>query len=103
MVRRQAPASSDGLDSNASNRYRGALAVNVFEVILVFVVVAPGAVFALFALLWLLGWTPSERLLSWITGLTFSACVSGVVALIWKVVSASTVTVSFGTWFAVGT
>jgi NADH-quinone oxidoreductase subunit L len=77
--------------------------VNAFEGTLVFVVVAPGAVFALFALLWLLGWTPSERLLSWITGLTFSACASGVAALVWKVVSASNVTVSFGSWFAVGT
>lgn len=77
--------------------------MNIFEAILVFVVLAPGAVFALFALLWLLAWTPSERLLSWITGLTFSACVSGVVALVWKVVFASNVTVSFGSWFAVGT
>jgi NAD(P)H-quinone oxidoreductase subunit 5 len=77
--------------------------VNAFEAILVFVVVAPGAVFALFALLWLLGWTPSERLLSWITGLTFLACVFGVAALVWRVVSASNVTVSFGSWFAVGT
>jgi NAD(P)H-quinone oxidoreductase subunit 5 len=77
--------------------------VNAFEAILVVVVVAPGVVFALFAFLWLLAWTPSERLLSWTTGLTFSACVSGVAALVWKVASASSVTVPLGSWFAVGT
>jgi len=77
--------------------------VNPFQAILVVVVLAPGVVFALFALLWLLAWTPSERLLSWITGLTFSGCASGVAALIWKITSASNITVSLGSWFAVGT
>lgn len=72
------------------------------EATLVFVVLAPGVVFAIFALLWLLGWTPGERLLSWITGLTFSACAFGIAALAWTVASRSTVTVSFGNWFAVG-
>ena len=47
------------------------------QAMLVFVVVAPGVVFAVLALLWLLGWVPSERVLSRITGLTFSACDSG--------------------------
>jgi NAD(P)H-quinone oxidoreductase subunit 5 len=103
MVRGQAPASSDGLDSDASNIDRRTLAVNAFQDFLVFIVVAPGAVFAVFALLWLLDWTPSERLLSWITGLTFSACAFGVAALVWKLASASNITVSFGSWFAVGT
>lgn len=72
--------------------------------ILVCVVLAPGIVFAIFALLWLLlAWTPSERFLSRITGLTFLACVSGVAALLWKLVSASSITVSLGSWFSVGT
>jgi NAD(P)H-quinone oxidoreductase subunit 5 len=77
--------------------------VNPFQAILVFVVLAPGIVSALFALLWLLGWTPSERLLSWITGLTFFACSSGVAVLVWRMTWASNVTVSFGSWFAVRT
>jgi NADH-quinone oxidoreductase subunit L len=77
--------------------------VNVFQDIVVFVVVAPGLIFAVFALLWLLDWAPTERLLSWITGLTFAACTCGVAALIWKIASASNVTVSLGSWFAVGT
>jgi NAD(P)H-quinone oxidoreductase subunit 5 len=76
--------------------------VNAFQDILIFVVVAPGFIFAVFALLWLLDWVPSERLLSWITGLTFATCTSGVAALVWKIRSASNITVTFGSWFAVG-
>jgi len=77
--------------------------VNHSQAILVFVVVAPGVVFGMFALLWLLGWTPGERFLSWITGLTFSACSLGIAAIAWTVISASKgVTVAFGNWFAVG-
>ena len=76
--------------------------MNPFQDILVFVVVAPGVIFGLFGLLWLLDWVPSERLLSWITGLTFASCTSGVAALVWKITSASSITVTFGNWFAVG-
>jgi NAD(P)H-quinone oxidoreductase subunit 5 len=72
------------------------------QAILVFVVLAPGAVFAVFALLWLLGWTPSERFLSRITALTFAACAFGIASLGWTVASGTTVTVTFGNWFAVG-
>jgi NADH-quinone oxidoreductase subunit L len=78
--------------------------VNFFHVILVVVVLAPAVVFALFALLWLLiAWTPSERVVSSITGLTFLACTSGVAALIWKLASAPSIMVSLGSWFSVGT
>ncbi|HKT26347.1 MAG TPA: proton-conducting transporter membrane subunit [Terriglobales bacterium] len=76
--------------------------MNLSQAILVFVVLAPGVVFAVFALLWLLGWSPGERLLSWITGLTFTACMFGTAALVWTITSGSTVTVAFGNWFAVG-
>ena len=77
--------------------------MNHSQAILVFVVVAPGVVFGMFALLWLLGWTPGERFLSWITGLTFSACSIGIAAIAGTVISASKgVTVTFGNWFAVG-
>src|SRR5690348_17275294 len=102
MVRRQAPASSDGLDSNASSCCRRRRDMSLSQAILVFVVLAPGVVFGVFAFLWLLGWTPGERLLSWITGLTFAACAFGIAALVWTVASGSTVTVAFGNWFAVG-
>ncbi len=75
--------------------------MNPSQAILIFVVLAPGVVFATFALLWLLGWTAGERFLSWITGLTFAACAFGIAALVWKVASGLTVTVAFGSWFAV--
>jgi len=70
---------------------------------LAFVVLAPGVVFAIFALLWLLGWTPSERVLSRVTGLTFSACFFSLIALFWTLASTRSpaVVVSFGSWFAV--
>jgi NADH-quinone oxidoreductase subunit L len=79
--------------------------VSLSQDILVFVVLAPGVVFGVLASLWLLGWTPGERFLSWITGLTFSACALGIIELAWTLASASSssaaVTVTFGNWFAV--
>ena len=73
---------------------------------LVFVVLAPGFVFGILASLWLLGWAPSERMLSRVTGLAFSFCALGVAALVWRVASApnsaSVIAVTFGNWFAVG-
>src|SRR5579872_7169195 len=102
MVRRQASTSSDGLDSTASNAGWRPREMNLSQAILVFVVLAPGVVFAVFALLWLLGWTPGERFLSWITGLTFVACTLGIASLVWSVAFGSTITVRFGNWFAVG-
>ena len=64
---------------------------------LVFVVLAPGVVFAALALLWVAGWTAPERVISRITGATFSA---SLVALV-VVSTARTVTVTFGNWFNV--
>ena len=76
------------------------------QALLVFVVLAPGVVFGVLALLWLLGWVPRERVVSRITGLTFSACVVGLAALVWNLAfgagkPAAAVVVTFGTWFAV--
>ena len=79
--------------------------MSLSQAILVFVVLAPGVVFGLLALLWLLGWVPSERVVSKITGLTFSACVAGLAVLVWNLAfggkPARAVVVTFGTWFAV--
>ena len=73
------------------------------QAILVFVVLAPGVVFGMFALLWLLGWTPGERVASRITAGTFSACALGVSGLFWKLAFGGEprVAVTFGNWFAV--
>ena len=80
--------------------------MSLWQAILAFVVTAPGIVFGTFSLLWLLGWAPTERLLSRITGLTFSASTLGIAALVWRVTSPlsgpAAVTVAFGSWFAVG-
>ncbi len=80
--------------------------MSLSQATLVFVVLAPGFVFGILASLWLLGWAPSERMLSRVTGLTFSSCVLGVAALVWRVATApnnaSVVAVTFGNWFAVG-
>ncbi|HVB87704.1 MAG TPA: proton-conducting transporter membrane subunit [Candidatus Dormibacteraeota bacterium] len=73
--------------------------------ILVFVVLAPGAMFAILASLWMVGWTPSERVLTWLTGATFLGCTLGVAALAWTILAPrgpSAVVVTFGNWFSVG-
>ncbi len=71
--------------------------------LLVFVVAAPGAVFALLALCWLAGWTPGERLVSRITGAVFAASVPALTAIVWKLAASgqTAVTVAFGNWFTV--
>ena len=77
--------------------------MNLSQAALVFVVLAPGVVFGVFALLWMLGWVPGERVVSRITGLTFSACVIALAVLVWKLAStgAAGIVVTFGNWFAV--
>jgi NADH-quinone oxidoreductase subunit L len=77
--------------------------VDFSQAALAFLVLAPGGVFALLALLWLLGWAPSERTLSRITGTTFSLCLLALAFIVWTIGStgAKTVTASFGNWFVV--
>ena len=72
--------------------------MSVSQDALVFVVLAPGVVFGIFALLWLFGWVPSERLLSGITGLTFSACLFALAGIFWTLAStgARGIAVTFG-------
>ena len=72
------------------------------QIILVAVVLAPGVAFALLSLSWLLGWVPGERVVSRLTGVTFSLCALGLAGLVWKLAAAgSTTVVTFGNWFAV--
>jgi NADH-quinone oxidoreductase subunit L len=77
--------------------------VDISQAALLFVVVAPGAVFTTFAVLWLLGWVPSERVVTRITGLAFSACVLALALIVWTLAStgAPAVTATFGNWFVV--
>ena len=78
--------------------------MSLSQAALVFVVLAPGGVFGVFGLLWLLGWIPSERFLSRITGIMFSACVVALAILLGKLASSGStgVVVTFGNWFSVG-
>ena len=71
------------------------------QAMLVFVVLAPGVVFAGLALLWLLGSVPAERAVSRITGVTFSAAILGLLVVLRQVAATGAVTVTFGNWFAV--
>jgi NADH:ubiquinone oxidoreductase subunit 5 (subunit L)/multisubunit Na+/H+ antiporter MnhA subunit len=71
------------------------------QAMLVFVVLAPGAVAAVFGLAWLAGWVPRERVVSGITGLTFSASVAAMAVVTRRLASARAVTVTFGNWFSV--
>jgi NAD(P)H-quinone oxidoreductase subunit 5 len=77
--------------------------VNFSQATLVYVVAAPGVVFAVFGLLWLMGWVPPERLLSRVTGAMFSASVFGLAAIVCRLAFTGTrsVEVAFGNWFAV--
>lgn len=68
---------------------------------LVFAVVAPGVVFAVLALMWLLGWTPPERVVARFTGATFAAALLSMTVVFPKVLRSGTVTVEFGSWFTV--
>jgi hypothetical protein len=72
--------------------------VDYSQAMLMFVVLAPGVVFTVFALLWLAGWVPRERVLSLITGTTFSASGIALAAIPWnlKAAGAPVVAVSFG-------
>jgi NADH-quinone oxidoreductase subunit L len=67
------------------------------------VVLAPGLVFGVLAICWLLGRVPTERVVSRITALTFSASIFGLALIIWRLglTDELSVTVTFGNWFAV--
>ena len=77
--------------------------MDFWQAAFVFAVLAPGAAFAVLALGWLLGWTASERVVSRVTGVTFSASVFALALVVWRVGStgAPSLTVEFGNWFTV--
>jgi len=73
------------------------------QTLLVFAVLAPGVVFAVLALGWLAGWIPSERVVSRITSLAFSASVFALAVVFWRLAATGTpaVILTFGNWFTV--
>ena len=74
------------------------------QIALVVTVVAPGVVFVVLAMLWLLGWAPHEHLVARITGATFSAACLAFAVVVWQLVfgGARLVVATFGNWFTVG-
>jgi NADH-quinone oxidoreductase subunit L len=75
--------------------------MDVSQALLLFIVLAPGVVFSVISLLWLMGWVPTERVLSRTTGIVFAASILALAAIVWNV-GADSVTIEFGNWFAVG-
>lgn len=77
--------------------------MSLSQALLVSVVLAPGVIFALLSLSWLLGWVPGERAVSTITGVIFSLSALALAGLLWRVAAnrSSAVVVTFGNWFAV--
>jgi NADH-quinone oxidoreductase subunit L len=77
--------------------------VDFTQATLVFVVLAPGVVFGVLALLWLLGWVPPERVISRVAGWMFSASIVALLLVLRSLAAsgAPAVTVTFGNWFAV--
>jgi len=79
------------------------MTVDFWQATLTFVVLTPGVVFGVLALLWLLGWAPTERVVSRITALTFSVSIFGLALIVGRLgyTGAASVAVTFGNWFAV--
>ena len=77
--------------------------MDFWQASLLFVVWAPGMVFGALGLLWLLGWVVSERVVSRLTRVTFSASILALALIIWRLASTGTesIMVTFGNWFAV--
>jgi len=77
--------------------------MTISQMLLLAVVGAPGAVFALFSLLWLLGWTPPERLLTRVTSVVYLLATAAVGWLAWSLHASgqTAIAVSLGDWFVV--
>jgi NAD(P)H-quinone oxidoreductase subunit 5 len=73
------------------------------EILLLIVVLLPGATAVLLGLAWLAGWLPSERVVSRITGATYALCAVALAVLIWSLAAGGTsrIVIEFGAWFAV--
>jgi NAD(P)H-quinone oxidoreductase subunit 5 len=78
--------------------------MDFLQTLVVFVVAAPGLAFVLLSLAWLAGLSPSERLVSRLTALTFSASAVALAPVCWKLLvrGGAPIAVAFGNWFAVG-
>lgn len=76
----------------------------MMESLLMAIVATPGVTFLALSLVWLLGWTPPERLVARLTAASFSVITACVVWLTWLMFASDTVSVrvSLGQWFHAG-
>ena len=74
------------------------------ESLLLFIVTAPGFAFLALGLVWMLGWTPSERIVARLTALVYGAVVAASAWLSIDMIRSGhhTVEKSLGDWFVVG-
>jgi len=77
--------------------------LTLMQAVLLAVVLAPGAVFSLFSILWLLGWNAPERALTRVTAIVYSLATIAVAWLAWSLHASggATIAVSLGDWFTV--
>lgn len=77
--------------------------MTLMQAVLLAVVLAPGAVFSLFSILWLLGWDAPERALTRVTAIVYSLATIAVAWLAWSLHASggATIAVSLGDWFTV--
>lgn len=76
--------------------------MDLSQYLLLLILALPALVFASFSLAWLLGFEPSERLVSRVTGASFAASVLAFVVLLANSGAArSPIVITFGNWFAV--
>ena len=75
--------------------------MDLSQALLLFIVLAPGVVFSVISLLWLVGWVPKERVLSRTTGIVLAASIFALAAIIWNA-GTGPVAIKFRDWFAVG-
>ena len=77
--------------------------MTLIQSVLLTVVMAPGAVFALFSILWLLGWNAPERALTRLTAVVYSLAIIAVGWLAWSLRSSGldAIGVPLGDWFTV--
>lgn len=77
--------------------------MNSMQTVLLAVVLAPGAVFALAGVLWMLGWNPPERVLTRATAVVYSLSAAAVAWLAWSLQASglTSIAVPLGDWFTV--
>ncbi len=80
--------------------------MSIPQAVLIWVVLAPGVVFAALALFWLLGYTPGEKFLTRLSSAIYLGCTAGIAVLSWTILASRAapvgIVISLGNWYAIG-